>query len=161
MICYQLKTKNRSGGVYYCGLARRSQRWPCIFPHFPHRVSYLFEMNSHSDTGWFMNFKGKKNNKNVGVNQWLFRLNPYNAMSMWNHHKCLKGFVKLKKIQKSEKNSEVGRWVKCQIKLEVFCAVCLYCACLQKKLQKWIEEWVGGIWPIICIPMLWVYGHYK
>ena len=30
-------------------------------------------------------------------------------------YKTLRGFVKLKKIQKSEKNSEVGGWVKPQL----------------------------------------------
>ena len=61
--------------------------------------------------------------------------------SIWNHYKYLRGFVKLKKIQKSEKNSEVGGWLKPQLGLlffsEIlcffyFCVVFCCCTCFQK-----------------------------
>ena len=53
-----------------------------------------------------------------------------------------RGFVKLKKIQKSEKNSEVGGWV------ENFVFFCLYCVVfmflfVSKKIKK-LDRGVGG-----------------
>ena len=68
----------------------------------------------------------------------------------------LGGFVKLKKIQNSEKNSEVGGWVKPQLGfffwVEIFVCVflcCFFrCMCFQKKLKKWIDGWVSGVWII-------------
>ena len=64
--------------------------------------------------------------------------------------KDLRGFVKLKKIEKSEKNSEVGGWVKPQLafyffwKLSVFlCFLCCFYVskCLKKKK---LDSGVGG-----------------
>ena len=72
------------------------------------------------------------------------------ALSQLNHQshqhvKCsirqggLRGFVKLKNMQKSEKNSEVGGWVKPQVRFvffwEILCfSVLLFCCtCLKKK----------------------------
>ena len=40
---------------------------------------------------------------------------------------AVRGFVKLKKIQKSEKNSEVGAWVKPQLGFLFFLKYCVFC----------------------------------
>ena len=61
----------------------------------------------------------------------------------------LRGFVKLKKIQKSEKNSKVGGWVapifwKCFM---CFCVVFVFPIVSPLK-KKWIGGWVGGVRPI-------------
>ena len=41
----------------------------------------------------------------------------------------VRGFVRLKKIQKSEKNSEVGGWVKPRLDFLLFliCVFCVFC----------------------------------
>ena len=64
----------------------------------------------------------------------------------------VRGFVKLKKkIQKSEKNSEVGWWVKPHLGFDVFLGNFVFLCCFllfsmfQKKMGR---EWVGGVWPI-------------
>ena len=66
-------------------------------------------------------------------------------------------FVKLRKIQKSEKNSELGGWVKLQLGLfsfflEILCFFVFFVLFLVvvhvSKKKKWIGEWVGGVWPI-------------
>ena len=49
-----------------------------------------------------------------------------------------RGFVKLKKIQKSEKNSEVGRWVKPELGFGFFLLLYMF-----KK-----NGYGGGVWPI-------------
>ena len=65
----------------------------------------------------------------------------------------LRGFVKLKNFQKSEKNLEVGGWVKPQLELFFFWGgggiywvffVFLCCFHVKKKRKKWIF----GVWPI-------------
>ena len=61
----------------------------------------------------------------------------------------LRGFVKLEKFKKSEKNLEVGRWVKTELGFFVLgnvmflflCVVCYCCTCFQKKRIEW---WPGG-----------------
>ena len=65
---------------------------------------------------------------------------------------CLRGFVKLNKIKKSEKNSEVGGWVKPQLGLKcffgnfesfyVFCVVFMFPNVFKK--NKIMESLVGG-----------------
>ena len=66
----------------------------------------------------------------------------------------LRGFVKLKKIQKSEKNSEVGGCIKPQLGLLFFwrCVFCdfffLLLYMFPKKIKNWIGGWVFGVWPI-------------
>ena len=65
----------------------------------------------------------------------------------------VRGYVKLKKIQKSEKNWEVGGWVEPQlgflffsIFFLVFCVVFIFSNVSKKqKLGKW---WVFAVWPI-------------
>ena len=60
--------------------------------------------------------------------------------------RTIRGFVKLKKIKKSDKNSKVGGWVKSQLGfffLEMLCFSWLY---ILKK--NWIREWVGVVLPI-------------
>ena len=65
-----------------------------------------------------------------------------------------RGVVKLNFFQKSEKNSEVGGWVKPQLGFlffgEMLCFLCCFCrcTCFQKKFKKWIGGWVGGVWTI-------------
>ena len=59
----------------------------------------------------------------------------------------LKGFVKLKKIQKSEKNSEVGGWVKPQFEfvffLEILCfSVLFFAVHVSKKKNRMGGGWV-------------------
>ena len=65
------------------------------------------------------------------------------------------GSFLIKKIQKSEKNSEVGGWVKPQLGffsfLEISCGFCIFCCCcicFQFFFFKWIGGLVGGVWPI-------------
>ena len=68
----------------------------------------------------------------------------------------LRGSVKLKKIQKSEKDSEVGGWIKHQLGFffffemlyffVFFCVVFMFSNVSKKK--NWIGGWVGGIWLI-------------
>ena len=57
------------------------------------------------------------------------------------------GFCQVKKIKKSEKNSEVGWWVK-NWKFGVFlCFFC--CTCFLKNIfEKLLGGWVGGVWLI-------------
>ena len=69
------------------------------------------------------------------------------------NHLTVRGFVNLKKIQKSAKNSAVGLWVKPQLGLffwgEILCFLwCFLLKIFQKKITNWIEGWVGGHWPI-------------
>ena len=68
----------------------------------------------------------------------------------------LRGFVKLKKFQKSEKNSKVSGWVKPQLGffffLEMLCFFVSFVLFLlfyifQKK-KKWVWGWVCVVWPI-------------
>ena len=65
-----------------------------------------------------------------------------------------RGLVKLKKIQKSEKNSKVAGWVKRQLRLYlffgnfVFFYVFAMFSCFQmfpQKIENWIPEWMGGV----------------
>ena len=71
---------------------------------------------------------------------------------------CVRGLVKLKKIQKSEKNSEVGGWVKHELGLSFFGNfVFLMFLCFQKKKKKWIWGWVGGVWPIRAFLGFWIF----
>ena len=60
----------------------------------------------------------------------------------------MRGFVKLKKIQKSEKNSEVGGWVKPQLGILFFLILCffvLFFVVLHvSKKKKILGKGVGG-----------------
>ena len=60
----------------------------------------------------------------------------------------LRGFVKLKKFQKSEKNAEVGGWVKLQLGFLFFLNMVFFCVVflvvhVSQKLKK-IDRRVGG-----------------
>ena len=63
---------------------------------------------------------------------------------------CYKGFCQIEKIQKSEKNSEVGGWVQPQLGFLFFggnfVVSCVFCVVFMfpKQIKKWIEGWVGG-----------------
>ena len=67
--------------------------------------------------------------------------------------RMLRGFVKLKKFQKSVKNTEVGRWVKPQLGFFFFLNFCVFfvffvlfsCFKMLKKKNSWIMGWVGGV----------------
>ena len=58
---------------------------------------------------------------------------------------AIRGFVKLKKFQKSEKNPEVGGWVKPQLGfnffLEMLCFLCFLCVVFMFPRKK---QWIGG-----------------
>ena len=60
----------------------------------------------------------------------------------------LSGFVKLKKFQKSEKNSEVGGWVKPQLGLlfflEILCFRVFSVVFMLQKKNKKLDRGVGG-----------------
>ena len=60
----------------------------------------------------------------------------------------LRGFVKLKKIQKSEKISEVGGWVKPNSDLYFLGGKFMLFSCfhvIQKEIKNWIRGWMGGV----------------
>ena len=62
----------------------------------------------------------------------------------------IRGFIKLKKIQKSEKNKWVGGSSlnsDYYFFLEILC--CFHATkCFRKKIKNWIRGLVGGVWPI-------------
>ena len=65
----------------------------------------------------------------------------------------VKGFVKLNKFQKSEKNSEVGGWVKPQLGFLFFFGnsvffVLLFLLYMFQRKKKWVGVWVGVVWTI-------------
>ena len=64
----------------------------------------------------------------------------------------LTALVKLKKITKSEKNSEVG------VSSPSFVCVCVLYTCYQKKKKrKWIGGLVGGVWLIWLFSDFWIF----
>ena len=76
---------------------------------------------------------------------------------IWLHSTwVVRDFVKLRKFQKSEKNSEVGGGSNPNSDFflgnfaffRVFCVVICRCTCFQKIFKKWIGRWLGGVWPI-------------
>ena len=54
-----------------------------------------------------------------------------------------KGFCQVKKIQKSEKNSEVGGWVKPQLGFFFFDFLCFLCCFHVSNVKKKIKNWIG------------------
>ena len=71
----------------------------------------------------------------------------------------IRGFVKLKKIQKSEKNSEVGGWVKPQLGFLFFggfffCVFFVLFSC-SKCFKKKMDRGVGGF--CLTNPSFWIF----
>ena len=94
---------------------------------------------------------------NVGVRQTPIKtthvLNPRLSGLGGAQATSCKGFCQVKKIQKSEKNSEVGGWVKRQLgllffwEIVFFCVFCVvFCCCTFFK--KNIQNWIGGGWVV-------------
>ena len=82
-------------------------------------------------------------------NRSLYTVGVLNGCS-WYAARNLRGFVKLKKFQKFEKNSEVGGWVKPQLGfffVEILCFLCVFfCVFSCFKMIKNKNKWIMGVW---------------